>query len=89
MTEVAKNCLKRIKTLRHPNIVTYIDGVESEKFIYIATEPVIPLSNYLQKITDTEESEMAIAWGLHQVVSGLSFIVNNCNLIHNNVCQSS
>ena len=23
-TEVAKNCLKRIKTLRHPNIVTYI-----------------------------------------------------------------
>ena len=25
-TEVAKNCLKRIRTLRHPNIVTYVEG---------------------------------------------------------------
>ena len=26
-TEVAKNCLKRIRTLRHPNIVTYVEGM--------------------------------------------------------------
>merc|ERR1712130_510747 len=72
-TEVAKNSLKRIKTLRHPNIVTYIDSVESEKFIYIATEPVTPLLTYLENITDSEETDMAVAWGLHQIVAGLSF----------------
>ena len=88
-TEVAKNCLKRIRTLRHPNIVTYVDGLESEKFVYIATEYVTPLSTYLDKIEDIEESSMAISWGLHQVVNGLSFLINQVNLIHNNVCLSS
>ena len=88
-TEVAKNCLKRIRTLRHPNIVTYVEGLESEKFVYIATEYVTPLSTYLDKIEDIEESSMAISWGLHQVVNGLSFLINQVNLIHNNVCLSS
>ena len=51
-------------------------GLESEKFIYIATEYVTPLSTYLENITDIEESSMAISWGLHQVVNGLSFLIN-------------
>ena len=88
-TEVAKSCLKRLRTLRHPNIVTYVDGLESEKFVYIATEYVTPLSTYLNAIEDIEESSMAISWGLHQVVNGLSFLINQVNLIHNNVCLSS
>jgi len=50
--------------------------LESEKFIYIATEYVTPLSTYLENITDIEESSMAISWGLHQVVNGLSFLIN-------------
>lgn len=75
--------------MRHPNILTYVDAVESDKFIYLATEPVTPLLTYLENITDNEETEMAVSWGLHQVVAGLSFLVNNCNLIHNNVCLSS
>ena len=51
-TEVAKKALKRMKTLRHPSVVTYIDSVESEKFIYIATEVVTPLSAFLDNIAD-------------------------------------
>ena len=50
--------------------------MESEKFIYIATEYVTPLSTYLENITDIEESSMAISWCLHQVVNGLSFLIN-------------
>ena len=43
-TEVAKNCLKRIKTLRHPNIVTYIGNsvrnrASSSVFFKIAWNP--------------------------------------------------
>lgn len=37
----------------------------------------------------SEETDMAVAWGLHQIVNGLSFMVNQCKLIHNNVCLSS
>ena len=41
-----------MKTLRHPSVVTFIDSVESEKFIYIATEVVTPLSAFLDNIAD-------------------------------------
>ena len=59
-----------------------LKGLESEKFIYIATEYVTPLSTYLENITDMEESQMAISWGLHQVVNGLSFLINQGILVN-------
>lgn len=80
---LAKTSHKRLKTLRHPNIIKYIDGFESENLVYVVTEPVIPLSTFL----DEEDGRNAnlITWGLHQVTSGLSFLINNGNLIHDNV----
>lgn len=86
--QTAKGAVKRLKTLRHPNILTFSDGVETDKVIYFATEPVVPLETYLKNNTDSH-NETAISWGLHQVLKGLSFLVNDCNLIHNNVCMAS
>ncbi|GFR57907.1 N-terminal kinase-like protein [Elysia marginata] len=87
--QTAKSSLKRIKTLRHPNILTFLDGVETDKVIYFATEPVEPLETYLQENDSDGHNQIAISWGLHQIVKGLSFLVNDCNLIHNNVCMAS
>ncbi|XP_074648786.1 N-terminal kinase-like protein [Tubulanus polymorphus] len=87
---VAKQSFKRIKTLRHPNILTYLDGLETEKVLYIVTEVVIPLETYLTLHKDDgSENEVAISWGLHQIAKGLSFLINDCKFIHNNVCISS
>ncbi|XP_022330201.2 N-terminal kinase-like protein isoform X2 [Crassostrea virginica] len=86
--QVAKGAFKRIKTLRHPNIVSFLDGVETDKVIYFATEAVTPLENYLNE-SDENRNLLAISWGLHQISKGLSFLINDCNLIHNNVCLSS
>ncbi|XP_060575730.1 N-terminal kinase-like protein [Ruditapes philippinarum] len=89
-TALARSSFKRIKTLRHPNILTFLDGIETDKVIYIATEPVTPLSTYIEN-NDAEQrkNQLSISWGLHKVTKGLSFLVNDCNLIHNNVCMSS
>ncbi|XP_033736298.1 N-terminal kinase-like protein isoform X2 [Pecten maximus] len=88
--QLAKGALKRIKTLRHPNILTFLDGIETEKVIYFATEPVVPLETYLKDNESLgDQNSLAISWGLHQIVKGLSFLVNDCNLIHNNVCMAS
>ncbi|XP_069116856.1 N-terminal kinase-like protein [Argopecten irradians] len=88
--QLAKGALKRIKTLRHPNILTFLDGIETEKVIYFATEPVVPLETYLKDNENHgDQNSLAISWGLHQIVKGLSFLVNDCNLIHNNVCMAS
>ncbi|XP_075694841.1 N-terminal kinase-like protein isoform X2 [Rhinoderma darwinii] len=88
--QAAKSALKRIKTLRHPNILSYVDGLETDKCLYIVTEPVTSLEMYMKSKADTGGiSEQEISWGLHQIVKALSFLTNDCNLIHNNVYMSA
>ncbi|KAG8438069.1 hypothetical protein GDO86_008670 [Hymenochirus boettgeri] len=89
-TQAAKTAIKRIKTLKHPNILSYVDGLETEKCLYIVTEPVTPLEAYMKSRADKGVvSDLEISWGLHQIVKALSFLVNDGNLIHNNVCMSA
>ncbi|XP_020823730.1 N-terminal kinase-like protein isoform X2 [Phascolarctos cinereus] len=89
-TLVAKAAFKRLKTLRHPNILAYLDGLETDKCLHVVTEPVTPLGNYLKLKAETGGlSELEISWGLHQIVKALSFLVNDCSLIHNNVCTAA
>ncbi|XP_077588880.1 N-terminal kinase-like protein isoform X1 [Stigmatopora nigra] len=80
-SQLAKAAFKRMKTLRHPNILAYVDGLETEKSLYLVTEPVTPLSTHLKG----NPSELEVSWGLHQIVKALSFLVNDCHLLHNNL----
>ncbi|KAM8848597.1 N-terminal kinase-like protein [Synchiropus picturatus] len=85
-TQLAKAAFKRMKTLRHPNILAYVDGLETDKSLYLVTEQVTPLAIHLQ--TPAEKGgagELEVSWGLHQIVKALSFLVNDCHLLHNNL----
>uniref|UniRef100_A0A673NKG2 N-terminal kinase-like protein n=1 Tax=Sinocyclocheilus rhinocerous TaxID=307959 RepID=A0A673NKG2_9TELE len=85
-TQLAKAALKRTKTLRHPNILSYVDGLETEKSLYIVTEPVTPLAAHLKLQAEKGgASDLEVSWGLHQIVKALSFLVNDCHLNHNNL----
>ncbi len=57
-----------MKMLRHPNILMFVDGVESDKGIFIATERVKPLYDYLidSKESDSQK-ENEISYGLYQI----------------------
>ncbi|GFG41089.1 hypothetical protein Cfor_03132, partial [Coptotermes formosanus] len=88
--DVAKTAIKRLKTLRHPSILTYLDSLESEKVLYLATENVEPLETHLRKLSkEGHQRELYIAWGIFQITRALSFLNNDGNLRHNNVCLSS
>ncbi|GAB1599861.1 N-terminal kinase-like protein [Argonauta hians] len=84
--QTAQAAFKRLKTLRHPNILSYLDGLETDRIIYIVTESVVPLCSH---ISDDDKNggcnELAISWGLHQVAKGVAFLNNDCNFIHNNI----
>lgn len=84
----AKQSLKRIKTLRHPSILKFVDCLENDKYICIFTESVVPLQEYLDR-ADTElqdtQLKFSIAYGLINVAKGLAFLNNDCNLNHNNI----
>uniref|UniRef100_A0A8C1TWZ5 N-terminal kinase-like protein n=1 Tax=Cyprinus carpio TaxID=7962 RepID=A0A8C1TWZ5_CYPCA len=85
-TQLAKAAFKRTKTLRHPNILSYVDGLETEKSLYIVTEPVTPLAAHLKLQAEKGgASDLEVSWGLHQIVKALSFLVNDCHLNHNNM----
>ena len=48
--ETARTTVKRIKTLRHPNVITYIDSVENANVIYVVTERVVTLRSKLEEL---------------------------------------
>uniref|UniRef100_A0A3B4Z3F9 N-terminal kinase-like protein n=1 Tax=Stegastes partitus TaxID=144197 RepID=A0A3B4Z3F9_9TELE len=88
-TQLAKAAFKRMKTLRHPNILAYVDGLETDKSLYLVTEQVTPLAVHLKAQAEKGGAgELEVSWGLHQIVvrtrQSLSFLVNDCHLLHNN-----
>jgi SCY1-like protein 1 len=65
--ELAKASLKRIKTLRHPSVLQYLDSFENDKVIYVATEYVEPLGFYLDKIPSDGRRDLYLAWAIFQI----------------------
>eukprot|EP00890_Picochlorum_soloecismus_P003257 jgi/Picsp_1/3932/NSC_01444-R1_protein kinase len=90
----ARNGVKRLKMLRHPDVLKFRETVEAEekgKFvIYLVTEPVQSLDHTIKSLVfEGNDYEKFSMMGLQQIVSALSFLVNDCSLIHGNVCSRS
>ncbi|XP_011500938.1 PREDICTED: N-terminal kinase-like protein [Ceratosolen solmsi marchali] len=87
--DIAKAAVKRLKTLRHPSILAYLDSLETEKTIYLATERIEPLQKWLSRDInigeDSKQRELYLSWGIFQITRALSFLNNDGNLRHNNV----
>ncbi|KAI4372883.1 hypothetical protein MLD38_011065 [Melastoma candidum] len=93
-----RNGVKRLRTVRHPNILPFLHSTEAEAIdslstkvtIYIVTEPVMPLSEKLKELSlkGTQRDEY-YAWGLSQIAKAVSFLNNDCKLVHGNVCLAS
>ncbi|KAI3869199.1 hypothetical protein MKW92_022491 [Papaver armeniacum] len=93
-----RNGVKRLRTVRHPNILSFLHSTEAEIFdgatpkhtIYIVTEPVMPLSEKIKELglEDTQRDEY-YAWGLRQISKAVSFLNNDCKLVYGNVCLAS
>ena len=60
--------MKRLKTLRHPSVLTFVHSVETDKAVLLATEPVEPLQEHLEQLLDRgPKRDNYIAWGIFQV----------------------
>ncbi|TPX56494.1 hypothetical protein PhCBS80983_g04505 [Powellomyces hirtus] len=79
---LARNALKKCRTIRHPDMLRVLEGVETDTKIIIGTEPVTPLS------TQTPLKSLnpnLIAWGLYKLAMALKFLNADCQMIHGNV----
>ncbi|XP_042514618.1 probable inactive serine/threonine-protein kinase scy1 isoform X3 [Macadamia integrifolia] len=93
-----RNGVKRLRTVRHPNILSFLhstevetsDGSATKVTIYIVTEPVVPLSEKIKELgLEGTQRDEYYAWGLHQIAKAVSFLNNDCKLVHSNVCLAS
>ena len=90
----AHAAVKKLKTLRHPSVVLYIDSSqESEKPpLLCATETVEPLLIHLtQGIPDDLEDQTKphyLSWGILQVFRGVAFL-HEANLVHGSLHAGS
>lgn len=75
--EIAKSSMKRLKTLRHPSILQYLDSLETEKVLYIATEPIEPLGTYIEKMDKEHSKDLYLAWGIFQITVNKKKIILN------------
>jgi SCY1-like protein 1 len=69
---LAKNAVRKLRTTRHPDVLKFIDAVESDTVVYIVTERVKPLSTTLPAWSsrDAREREDWLLWGLHRISVG-------------------
>ncbi|KAI8060892.1 armadillo-type protein [Gongronella butleri] len=79
--QMARNMFKRLRTLRHPDLLTYLDGVETEQAIMFVTEKVDPVSSQLNQNPDTNLT----LWGLYKIANAIKFINNDCSMVHGNI----
>ena len=93
--ELARNVIKRAKTLMIPGFLRCFDAVEHKDTAYLATELCVPLQRILRdadlkrEYYETEARYLeAAALGLQQVGTALMALHKN-NLIHGNVSLDS
>ncbi|XP_025409122.1 N-terminal kinase-like protein [Sipha flava] len=84
----AKCAIKHLKTLKHPNFLTYLESSEIKTTIYLSTEYVEPLQSFLSSQNDLNTTIMKqyIAWGISNIIEGLRFLNVEAKLCHNKVC---
>ncbi|KAJ5185774.1 hypothetical protein N7491_006357 [Penicillium cf. griseofulvum] len=83
---LAKNAVRKSRTLRHPGVIKVLDTIETEHTLYIVTERVVPLSWPVKRKSLSEETAK---WGLYTVASTLKFINDDASSVHGAVRASS
>ncbi|WKY04611.1 hypothetical protein Q1695_005542 [Nippostrongylus brasiliensis] len=79
---------QKLRTMRHPDILTYLDSIEVDNTFYLVTEKCKPLSVYLEDMTlNGPQKEFVVSWGLFRIMNALKFL-HEANLSHENVRRS-
>jgi len=79
-----KNAVQRIKTIRHPGIVKFLNADIYSESPAIVTANVIPLKSVLNDVTPEN-----LCTGIFNLLKTIEFLHQNCRLVYNNICLES
>ncbi|KAG6920078.1 hypothetical protein DXG01_010146 [Tephrocybe rancida] len=89
--QFATNALRKLRSTRHPDVLKFMDAVETDTIIYIMTERVRPLQSVLQlwSARETKAREDWLLWGLHRISIALAFLNDPCGSTHGKLSVNS
>uniref|UniRef100_A0A1I7ZDA1 Protein kinase domain-containing protein n=1 Tax=Steinernema glaseri TaxID=37863 RepID=A0A1I7ZDA1_9BILA len=78
--------ITKLRTMRHPNVLTFVDSLESDSGVHLITEPCQPLCQYIADASFSQSQlESFVSWGMYQLMNCLSFLHKDAKLSHNSV----
>ncbi|GEQ69136.1 hypothetical protein JCM33374_g2807 [Metschnikowia sp. JCM 33374] len=86
--KLAINCFKKSKSIKFPGILSVVDFIENDSFLYVVTERITPLTEYLQQ-NGNKVSQDAKIYGIYNVSNALAFINTKANCLHGKLDVSS
>lgn len=89
--EAGQHGLQKMKGMRHPYILQYLEGADFEKELVLVTEPVTPLLEWLTALRADAAAprEQQLAWGVRCLASALQFLSTNNGMTHGMVCAQN
>ncbi|KAI6236765.1 hypothetical protein M3Y95_00193000 [Aphelenchoides besseyi] len=86
---ILKTQTQKLKTIRHPNVLTFLDSLEFDGNFYLITEPCVPVDVYFEKNElSGSQQELFLSWGLYQILNCLKFLHNEVKISQNNLRES-
>ncbi|KAL1942784.1 hypothetical protein VTO73DRAFT_5024 [Trametes versicolor] len=84
---LAKNAVRKLRTVRHPDVLKFMEVVETDTTIHIMTERVRPLGPAIHEwqTKGALEREAWLIWGLHRISVSLAFLNESAASTHGNV----
>lgn len=78
---LARNCFRKLKLVRFPQVISAVDFIDNEQYLYIVTEQVVPLAQYLDSAGDkvTEDTKL---FGIHNVAAALLLVNMKAHCLH-------
>jgi len=79
---------QKIRTVKHPDVLSCVESVDLEAALVLVTEPCIPLTNWLTErestlsAKDSANLEQEILWGIRCILGALHFMHTTCSLAH-------
>lgn len=99
LVPLAQRNVQRLRTIRHPYVISFIDSSVLEDSIVLVTERAIPLDiwisnmQYMIKSQDPSCDELSlrndILWGIQCISTALDFLHSKCKICHSNICMQS
>jgi len=83
LVPLAKNALRKLRALRHPNILKFLDGAETDSTVWIVTEHVRPFVSDLNLPGGVADESKV--YGLLHLATALSFLNKDGSSIHGNI----